>query len=687
MTTKVSTPRPIQCLAGVRPLTEGTALTTQHFVSALNVVFTDGLPEKMAGWKKAAFDYSNAIVGKARSIMSTVLNGVTIFMIGTNSRLYSLLGTRLTNITPLQTSTIAIANSLTTLYGALANNPITTTNGSPSVVVADTSASRWRVGDSYTLSGVPGGGVNGIPAANLNRTTGVRAVGVNTITLNAGSNATSSGAGGSNAVVRSSGIIQVTKAAHGEADGNRIKITGAADSAGILAASINLEFIIRVTGVNTYDVVTAGLATSSVAAAGGGGTVYQQQIAAGAADQHYGVGYGMGKYGLGLYGTGLVSSTAMTLVQTWFLSAERFSNVLLSTPGNQSGLYEWDGNVAAAPVLVSGAPTAINYAFVSDNIAVTLGAGGVENRIQTSDQGNRAQWVASSTNQVFQDDIEGAGRFLSHAHVNGINLLFTDSKTYTFQYIGGIAVWAIAEKDVSVGLIGPMARCVVNGVAYWVGQNNIYMWQGGNIAVVPSNDSPQTTLFKYIFQNINRAQSSKIFMWWNAVTNTIWIHYASKGANECDSVAMLNLNDLSWTPNTMSRSAAESPFISLGNPHLADSNGNLFSHENGVDDDVNPMAWSIQTPDLVNGKNNATIVSFVPDSLQEGGIAVEVKGRKFPQSKNLTFDSVYSVDPDTERVPTASSARIWNYTISGSVLGQTWRMGAWVEEIQEGAGN
>ncbi len=687
MTTKVSTPRPIQCLAGVRPLTEGTALTTQHFVSALNVVFTDGLPEKMAGWKKATFDYSNTIVGKARSIMSTVLNGITIFMIGTNSRLYSLLGTRLTNITPLKTSTIAVANSLATLYGTLANNPITTTNGSPVIRVADAQASRFRTGDNYTLSGVPGGGVNGIPAANLNRTTIVRGVAAGVITLNAGSNATSSGAGGSNAVVRSCGIIQMTKAAHGEADGNRVKITLAADTGGILAASINLEFIIRVTGVNAFDVITAGLATSSVAAAGGAGTLYQQQIAAGAADQHYGIGYGMGEYGDGLYGTGLTSSTAMQLVQTWFLSEKRFSNVLLSTPGNQTGLYEWDGNIAAAPVLVSGAPTAINYAFVSDNIAVTLGAGGVENRIQTSDQGNRAQWVASSTNQVFQDDIEGAGRFLSHAHVNGINLLFTDSKTYTFQYIGGLAVWAIAEKDTSVGIIGPMARCVVNGVAYWMGQNNFYMWQGGNIAVVPSNDSPQTTLFKYIFKNLNRAQSSKIFMWWNPSTNTIWTHYPSQGANECDMVAMLNLNDLSWTPNTMSRTAAESPFISLGNPHLTDSNGNLFSHENGVDDDVSAMSWSIQTPDLVNGKNNASIVGCVPDSLQVGNINVHINGRRFPQSVPKTLNKDYVVTPTTERVATQGSARIWNYTISGAVLAQTWRMGAWVEEIQEGAGN
>ena len=106
------------------------------------------------------------------------------------------------------------------------------------------------------------------------------------------------------------------------------------------------------------------------------------------------------------------------------------------------------------------APSAINYVFVSNSIVVTLGADGIVNRIKSSDQGDPEQWTSSSTNQVFIDDIEGAGRFISHISVLGDNLLFTERQTYRFTYIGQPFIWRIEKLDDSVGIISQNARCV-----------------------------------------------------------------------------------------------------------------------------------------------------------------------------------------------------------------------------------
>lgn len=669
-------------MAGVRPLTEGTALTTEHYIASEGIRFVNGIPEKVGGYESLSFDYSNTITGAARSIFSAILNGTILTTIGTNTRLYSVAGSTLTNITPLKTTTVAAANSLATLYGTLANNPITTVNGSKMITIADTSASRLRVGDTITLSGAAT--TNGVPDTDINAAQVVRTIGTNSFTIIVATAATSSGTGGGASVVRKTGLIQLTKASHGLTDGDRAKITLAADTGGILAAAINLEFIIRVTASGTFDFMTASTATSSVSAAGGAATLYQQQIDAGAVNETAGQGYGLGKYGVGLYGTALLSTTSITPIRIWF--SDRFSTVLVMTAGNQTGLYEWGGITTAAPVLVTNAPTTINYAFVSNNILVTFG-NSVENRIKTSDINDRTNWTSSSTNQVFVDDIEGAGRLLSHVSVTGTNLIFTKNQTYTFRYIGGQAVWEIKEKSLEIGIIAPMARCAVNGIGFWMGENNFYMWRGGNIEIIPANSQAQTTLLKYVFEDINRSQLSKIFIWHNKKNNQLHFHYPSAESNEPDRVACVCLNDFVWWPDVSDRTAAEYPNANLQYPRLISSGNTLYRHEKGVDADDAALSWSLTTNDKVSGKNNATLVSFVPDTAQVGDITVNVEGRRFPNSQTAMFNKDYNVSPGTERVPAANSARLWRYTFSGSEIGQSFTMGQCFEEVQEGAGN
>ena len=60
-----------------------------------------------------------------------------------------------------------------------------------------------------------------------------------------GANATSTGSGGGASVVRASGLVNVTSASHGQADGDRIKIDSATAFGGISLGEINAEHIIE----------------------------------------------------------------------------------------------------------------------------------------------------------------------------------------------------------------------------------------------------------------------------------------------------------------------------------------------------------------------------------------------------------------------------------------------------------
>lgn len=683
MATLASQIVPIEVTPGVQPSTDRTALSTPHYTFADKIRFWRGIPQKIGGWLRFYFENMASIMGIARTLYSAVIANVATTIIGTNSYLYALFGQSLTNITPLQTSTIAIANSLANDYGTLAANPITTSIGTGNITVADTNASFYQAGDVYTLSGATT--TNGILNTALNAAHTIRSLGTNQVNIIVSGSASSSGNGGGASVVRATGLLSITASAHGQINGQRVKINGAAAAGGITAPQINAEFIIRNVLTNSFDVMTAGTSTSSVTAAGGGATTYQQQLSAGNVDESLGVGYGLGLYGAGLYGVSKSSISGITYPRIWFL--DRFGDRIVGTPGNQEGVYVWDGDTSVAPTLLTNAPTAVNYSFVSDNILVTFGYQNVDNQIFASDQGDATIWTASSQNQVFQDVIEGAERLISSVPVLGVNLIFTSNQTYRFSYIGLPNIWEIKLLDNSNGIISPMARCSVNNIAYWMGQNNFYFWSGGNVEQIPANSQDQCTCLKYVFGNINQAQSSKSFAWYNDIYNEIWFHYPSAASDECDRIVRLSISDNVWTPDTMDRTCAEYPQAIFVNPRLIDKEGDFFIHETGNDDDLVPLTFSLISNLKSSGKTTALTSEIIPDSEQTGSIVLNVQTKNYPQSSVISFNKNYIVSATTERVITQLGSRYYQFEWSGAELDQTWIMGQWQQLPQLGAPN
>jgi hypothetical protein len=151
--------------------------------------------------------------------------------------------------------------------------------------------------------------------------------------------------------------------------------------------------------------------------------------------------------------------------------------------------------------------------------------------------------------------------------------------TLLMEYTGGALVWRFTMIDPGIGIIGPLARCASQGVAYWMGRDNFYMWSGGNVEVIPSNSGDISTGFKYVFENINTAQKSKCFVWFNEKFSEVWFHYPSANSNECDRVARVNTHDFTWSFDEMDRTAAEWPYAVFGQPRLVSSDNVAYRHE------------------------------------------------------------------------------------------------------------
>jgi hypothetical protein len=354
------------------------------------------------------------------------------------------------------------------------------------------------------------------------------------------------------------------------------------------------------------------------------------------------------------------------------------------TAGGQTGVYEWDGITTAAPVAVTNAPTAVNYVFVDREIIITLGSGNVGNRVKTSDRGARTVWTGTAQNEVFEDDIEGAGTFITHATVNGINVLFTENQTYTMTYRGKPAIWEIKPK-LQVGIIAQNARVVANNVCYFMSKDNLYSFDGSNLRPLLTDKWR-----KYLFNDLNKTQGSKCILSYREAFNELAIRWASSDSTEIDSYILYNINDGSTAAGTLERTAEEYPFALSSNPRAINSTGTLYLHEYGVNDDGAAMNWHLETSFVnqdVAGKDVVNLYGVVPDSVQTGDISLVCTVYQFPQSDTPITSQTLTISPDTEEAnfnETLLRGKYHKYRISGNELNGSWRAGAWQESVALG---
>lgn len=171
-----------------------TLITAPCYTDTDHVHFKDGVLTTIPPYSitvQTGDDGVMELFGGLRCIHASKLSGTnagTYFFFATHSHLYVLCNGTLYNITPLETSSTA-----------LANNPITTSNGSSIVTVAQTAHGK-AVGDRVKLSGAST--FNGVDAANINKEHIILTVpDANSFTVDTGDAASASGAGGGASVV------------------------------------------------------------------------------------------------------------------------------------------------------------------------------------------------------------------------------------------------------------------------------------------------------------------------------------------------------------------------------------------------------------------------------------------------------------------------------------------------------
>lgn len=688
------------------------------------VRFRNGMPEKIGGWTRV---YANqtALIGKCRKMYDwSDLIGNSYLAIPTNVKFYVDNSSSIIDITPIRRSV------------TLGSNPIATSNTSNVITITDVNHGAV-LGDYITISG--SSNVNGILATEINKEFVVTSVSnANAYSVTTTGTATSTGSGGGASVSvkyqfhpGASATVAYTGWGSGPWGGKSGSYGwGYGPSSNGVAT---ITYSDGLWSVDNYgedmvacprDVVNGYvLGTTPIATTNASNVVTVTQVNHGFSNGTAIIIGGVGGSIGGVPAVQLNGTHTITVpnanAYTFTVSSAATSNATGGTEANvyTSSLVYWDVTDLDGPAISFSSlgstyakkylPYVAKEIMVSDQnrqiIAFGCNPYDVDQEqdpmvVRWSDSSDPTNWDASDTTKTAGETRLSSGSFIVTAVQNREEILvWTDSSLFSMVYTGPPYGYGFNLIGASFDIIGPNSKIVSGSVAYWMGSNNFYMYDG-KIQVLPC------TVRDYVFLDISRNDGNKVYCSSDSGNNEIIWFYPSEsqggepGQREIDRYVVFNYQENVWYYGTLSRTA----WIDRrghGNPRSVSADGYLYNQESGFDDGsttpAGPINAYIQSSpvEIQDGDNFLFINRVIPDltfrnSTTNDGeqpvVKFTIRPQDFPgaaigagDERNVQRNSsaTLTVNRFTNQVFTRLRARSVALRVESDVTGIAWRLG------------
>jgi hypothetical protein len=587
--------------------------------------FRSGFPEKIGGWLKATPEF---MLGVCRQMFGWITSySDNLLACGTNKKVYIEVGGYFYDITPLR-------DAVPTLTSPTTNNCITTTNGSPSVLIVAAGSGAVQ-GNYIDISGATA--VGGIPAATLNATHEVATVvNANAFTFVVGTNATSTATGG--------------------------------------GTGINLSFEIDI-----------GFASQTLGY-GWGTSTWNDNFGWGL-NSPVGINLVQDDWWFDQFDNNLVMNQRNGPIYYWERGTNNDPSVSLAT---RAILLE---NVSGA----ADVPNKAMQILVSQNDKHLLAfgcqpyAGSAADfdplLIRWATQDDPGMWTPLVTNSAGFIRVSRGSLIVRAIPTKQEILVFTEATLNSLQFTGTNDVFALQEIGDNMSIIGPRAVTIVNNMAFWMGHDKFYAYTG-RVETLPC------TLRNHVFENINYNQVDQIISGTNEGWNEVWWIYPTADSNYNNAYVIYNHLERIWYYGTIERTAwLDSPLRDNPQAIFADNVNELsylYNHELGTNDDILPMTAYIQSSDfdLMEGDQLVLTRRMIPDVNFEGSTATSpeanfiIRPRNFPGSAYQTNATntqrviQTTVNQFTDQVFMRARARQLALKIESTGLNTQWQLGS-----------
>jgi len=348
-------------------------------------------------------------------------------------------------------------------------------------------------------------------------------------------------------------------------------------------------------------------------------------------------------------------------------------------------IFVWDstsGNQQAT--VLSAGPPVCDGVFVAMPQRQIVAWGTTFNGVQDPllirwcDVQNYNQWIAQSTNQAGSYRIPKGSKIVGCLQGPQQGLIWTDLALWAMQYIGQPYIYSFNEIAVGCGLIGRKAAGVFNGVVYWMGQTQFFVFANGQVTPLPC------PIWDVIFQQIDTANVNKIRAAVNSRFNEIAWYYPTTTSNgEVAAYVKYNAQLNQWDYGALGRSAWINETV-LGPPIGADpSTLLLFQHETSPDANGQAMSSYFQTGYFVINEGDLKIFldQFWPDAkwgyyngTQSATLQIYFYVVDYP-GQTPTVYGPYSITQATTFFSPRFRGRLLSIYVGSSDVGSFWRIG------------
>jgi hypothetical protein len=384
-----------------------------------------------------------------------------------------------------------------------------------------------------------------------------------------------------------------------------------------------------------------------------------------------------------------------------------YNGVAINTTGSQSGTHKIASRAIALEDYggASAVPTEQNYLLVSDSSRFVFAFGATEfgsstfnpMLIRWSDQGDPFNWTPSATVQAGFTYLSHGSEIVTAMQARQEILVWTDSSLYSLQYQGAPVVWSTQIVGDNLSIAGENAVAYANGVAYWMGVDKFYKYDG-------RTQTQNCDLWKHVFDNINKSQFSQVVAGTNEGFNEIWWFYCSVDSTIIDSYVVFNYSENQgqgvWYYGSMGRTA----WLDSGlrnYPIAATYDYNIVNHEQGVDDNATGTTLPIEAFitsaefDLEDGDRFGFVWRVLPDITFRGSTAVSPQvtmylkpmqnsgsGYNSPASvggdsnATITRTAILPIEEFTGQIYTRVRGRQIAMEVRSTAAGVTWQLGS-----------
>ena len=704
-----------------------------RWVDSDNVRFRYGLPEKVGGWQSLLTDTIVGVARKQHAFVDT--DGNRYVAIGTDKFLLLYFEGQLFDITPLAT---AITGATFTF------------NGTTTVTLTTSADHGIAVGDIIRLSSTTlPGGTTGVTTATFDDTNfQVLSVPSSTTLTIQAATAGSASSGGSVTITPYEVVGPAAQSyGYGFGIGNyggtitgvsQTTLNGAllADTAGTGGSGTAIT-VVSTTGFPSAGTIlidnelitytsksstqflgitrgTNGTATAGTSngQAHSDGSVTQNATeftGFGSAVQASTVTLEPGLWSLSNFGEVLIATIANGKTFTWNAGAANPTGNRAST--STSGFETTNNPTATRVTLISPTTRHLIHFGTEETIGNPSTQDDMFIRFSVDEDINNYTPEATNTagTQRLQDGTKIMGALVAKENI----LVWTDNALYAMKFVGAPFTFGFEQVGTNCGLIGKNAAIEIDGVAYWMGNNGFFSFDG-TVNTLPCSvedyvyDDIDTTKGQQICAGINNLFTEVI--WWyptaNATFNDRYVVYnygqdnAGLPMGNWYTATNTNAMRTTWIDSLVYPKPYATAFNSSNTgtfPVIQGETGLgqtvFFEHEIGTDQ-INPDGSTTALTSFIESfsfslqKDQSEVFlamrRFLPNfKVLTGNNQITISVKDFPADPSAaTTLSPFTITSSTTKVDTRARGRYANIKIENTGAGESWRFGTFQVDLQ-----